>query len=120
MRTFKLVLLGEGGVGKSSVVLQFIKKIFHRDSYDPTIEDSYVHETRVDGEPCVLDGNGSTKTRARARARRPRVDEFFSRHTPLAGHVFNGDESVSGVFPRIASPVVVEIRARSKTPKSRE
>jgi GTPase SAR1 family protein len=38
---YKVVLMGAGGVGKSSICIQFIQNHFI-DSYDPTIEDSYV------------------------------------------------------------------------------
>lgn len=40
MPLFKLVNLGSGAVGKSSITLQFIQNKFI-ESYDPTIENSY-------------------------------------------------------------------------------
>lgn len=51
----RLVVVGDGGVGKSAITIQFFQKIFVTD-YDPTIEDSYVQNVVVDGEPCRLDG----------------------------------------------------------------
>ncbi|XP_075237927.1 ras-related protein M-Ras-like [Lycorma delicatula] len=52
--TYKLVVVGDGGVGKSCITIQFFQKLFITD-YDPTIEDSYLQHTEVDGEWCVLD-----------------------------------------------------------------
>ncbi|XP_062586543.1 ras-related protein M-Ras-like [Saccostrea cucullata] len=52
--TYKLVVVGDGGVGKSALTIQFFQKLFVED-YDPTIEDSYIQHTNIDGKPCVLD-----------------------------------------------------------------
>ena len=55
MATFKLVVIGVGGVGKSALTIQFVQKMFVQD-YDPTIEDSYIQHTEIDGQWCILDG----------------------------------------------------------------
>lgn len=52
--TYKLVVVGDGGVGKSALTIQFFQKLFIED-YDPTIEDSYIQNTQIDGEWCILD-----------------------------------------------------------------
>ncbi|BES96673.1 RAS [Nesidiocoris tenuis] len=52
--TYKLVVVGDGGVGKSAITIQFFQKLFVTD-YDPTIEDSYIQHTEVDGQWCILD-----------------------------------------------------------------
>ncbi|XP_013407914.1 ras-related protein M-Ras-like [Lingula anatina] len=52
--TYKLVVVGDGGVGKSALTIQFFQKMFVQD-YDPTIEDSYIQHTEIDGEWCILD-----------------------------------------------------------------
>ncbi|UYV63458.1 MRAS [Cordylochernes scorpioides] len=52
--TYKLVVVGDGGVGKSALTIQFFQKLFVTD-YDPTIEDSYIQHTEIDGEWCILD-----------------------------------------------------------------
>uniref|UniRef100_A0A3B4AEZ4 Uncharacterized protein n=1 Tax=Periophthalmus magnuspinnatus TaxID=409849 RepID=A0A3B4AEZ4_9GOBI len=54
--TYKLVVVGDGGVGKSALTIQFFQKIFVPD-YDPTIEDSYLKHTEIDGQWAILDGN---------------------------------------------------------------
>lgn len=53
--TFKLVVVGDGGVGKSALTIQFFQRLFVTD-YDPTIEDSYIQHTEVDAQWCILDG----------------------------------------------------------------
>lgn len=52
---YKLVVVGDGGVGKSALTIQFFQKLFVTD-YDPTIEDSYIQHCEIDGQLCVLDG----------------------------------------------------------------
>ncbi|XP_071108538.1 ras-related protein M-Ras-like [Haliotis cracherodii] len=54
LATFKLVVVGDGGVGKSALTIQFFQKMFVQD-YDPTIEDSYIQHTDIDGQRCILD-----------------------------------------------------------------
>lgn len=54
LTTFKLVVVGDGGVGKSAITIQFFQKMFVPD-YDPTIEDSYIQHAEIDGKWCVLD-----------------------------------------------------------------
>ena len=50
----RLVVLGDGGVGKSALTLQYVQHNFI-DYHDPTIEDAYQQRTVIDGEPCLLD-----------------------------------------------------------------
>lgn len=54
MTEFKLVVVGGGGVGKSSLTLQLVANRFF-EFYDPTIEDSYRKQVIVDDETCLLD-----------------------------------------------------------------
>ena len=51
----QIVVVGDGGVGKSAMTLQLIQKTFviH---YDPTIEDNYNKHTEIDGKICLLNG----------------------------------------------------------------
>ncbi|KAL8604899.1 hypothetical protein ACOMHN_028527 [Nucella lapillus] len=51
---YKLVVVGDGGVGKSALTIQFFQKMFVVD-YDPTIEDSYIQHVEIDGQCCILD-----------------------------------------------------------------
>ncbi|KAG1174115.1 hypothetical protein G6F70_005242 [Rhizopus microsporus] len=54
LREYKLVIVGEGGVGKSAMTIQFIQSHFI-DEYDPTIEDSYRKQCIIDNEGALLD-----------------------------------------------------------------
>lgn len=53
-QTYKLVVVGGGGVGKSAITIQFIQSYFATD-YDPTIEDSYTKQCVIDDVPAKLD-----------------------------------------------------------------
>jgi len=46
--------LGEGGVGKTALTIQYIQNHFIKD-YDPTIENSYRKQIHLDGENIMLD-----------------------------------------------------------------
>ncbi|CAF3846443.1 unnamed protein product [Rotaria sp. Silwood1] len=49
MYEYKIVVLGSGGVGKTSLITQFIQGIFV-EKYDPTIEDNYLKHIEIDGQ----------------------------------------------------------------------
>lgn len=51
---YKLVVVGDGGVGKSALTIQYFQRLFVTE-YDPTIEDSYIQHTQVDDHCCILD-----------------------------------------------------------------
>ncbi|PKK23225.1 GTP-binding protein Rit2 isoform X2 [Columba livia] len=53
-REYKVVMLGAGGVGKSAMTMQFISHRFP-EYHDPTIEDAYKTQVRIDDEPAYLD-----------------------------------------------------------------
>lgn len=52
--TYRVVVVGGGGVGKSALTIQFIQSYFVTD-YDPTIEDSYQKQCVIDGTVAKLD-----------------------------------------------------------------
>lgn len=52
---YRLVVVGDGGVGKSAITIQYFQKLFVT-NYDPTIEDSYIQHAVIDEELCILDG----------------------------------------------------------------
>eukprot|EP01102_Stenamoeba_stenopodia_P005094 TRINITY_DN15605_c0_g1_i1.p1 TRINITY_DN15605_c0_g1~~TRINITY_DN15605_c0_g1_i1.p1 ORF type:complete len:193 (+),score=38.56 TRINITY_DN15605_c0_g1_i1:361-939(+) len=54
MTLYKIVILGDGGVGKSCLTIQFTQNHFVRE-YDPTIENSYRKQITIDEEACILD-----------------------------------------------------------------
>ncbi len=49
-----MVVLGAGGVGKSSLTVQFVQGVYI-EAYDPTIEDSYRKPVEIDGRLCDLE-----------------------------------------------------------------
>lgn len=50
----RVLLLGDGAVGKTSLVGKFLGKDFFED-YDPTIEEYFTKQVEVDGESVVAD-----------------------------------------------------------------
>lgn len=56
VETYKLVVVGAGGVGKSCLAVQLVHQVFDdSEEYDPTIEDAYVKQVEVDDVLCRLD-----------------------------------------------------------------
>ncbi|KAF2712491.1 ras-domain-containing protein [Pleomassaria siparia CBS 279.74] len=51
---YKLVVLGDGGVGKTALTIQLCLQHFV-ETYDPTIEDSYRKQVQIDGTSCMLE-----------------------------------------------------------------
>ena len=54
LEMWNLVLIGEGGVGKSSAVTKFVNYVFN-ELYSPTIEDSYRKQICVDGMVAMVE-----------------------------------------------------------------
>ena len=54
MTEYKIVVMGGGGVGKSSIAIQFVQNQFVIE-YDATIEDSYRKQSTVDKEEILFD-----------------------------------------------------------------
>ncbi|GAA5872568.1 hypothetical protein JCM8547_006945 [Rhodosporidiobolus lusitaniae] len=54
VNTVKLVVLGDGGVGKTALTIMLCLNHFI-ETYDPTIEDSYRKHAVVDGTPYMLE-----------------------------------------------------------------
>ncbi|PRP86873.1 Ras GTPase [Planoprotostelium fungivorum] len=54
MVLYKLVIIGDGGVGKSALTMQFTQNCWVAE-YDPTIENSYRKQVNIDEETCMLD-----------------------------------------------------------------
>ncbi|KAI8637967.1 ras-like protein 2 [Parasitella parasitica] len=51
---YKIAMVGDGGVGKSAMTIQFTQSQFV-DEYDPTIEDSYRKQCLIDNHSAMLD-----------------------------------------------------------------
>lgn len=54
MTTYRVVILGDGGVGKSCLTIKYTQDRFVTE-YDPTVENTYRKQTRIDGEDVVID-----------------------------------------------------------------
>jgi len=54
MTLYRLVVLGDGGVGKTALTIQLCLNHFV-ETYDPTIEDSYRKQVVIDEQPCILE-----------------------------------------------------------------
>jgi GTPase KRas len=54
MRSYRICILGAGGVGKSAVTMRLLKDVFLI-GYDPTLDERFQHVMRVDGEEVMLD-----------------------------------------------------------------
>ncbi|KAF1820562.1 ras-domain-containing protein [Dissoconium aciculare CBS 342.82] len=54
MTLYRLVVLGDGGVGKTALTIQLCLNHFV-ETYDPTIEDSYRKQVQIDGQSCMLE-----------------------------------------------------------------
>ncbi|KAF5700128.1 RAS-2 [Fusarium mundagurra] len=54
MMSYKLVVLGDGGVGKTALIFQLCLGLFVG-TCDPTIEDSYMKSLHIDGLTCMLE-----------------------------------------------------------------
>ncbi|KAF2807514.1 ras-domain-containing protein [Mytilinidion resinicola] len=59
LTTYKLVVLGDGGVGKTALTIQLCLNHFV-ETYDPTIEDSYPKQVQIDQQSYqwIRDGEG--------------------------------------------------------------
>lgn len=51
---YKIAILGPGGVGKSCLTIRYTRNTFV-ESYDPTIEDAFRHQTVVDDRVVVME-----------------------------------------------------------------
>eukprot|EP01102_Stenamoeba_stenopodia_P007712 TRINITY_DN2172_c0_g1_i2.p1 TRINITY_DN2172_c0_g1~~TRINITY_DN2172_c0_g1_i2.p1 ORF type:complete len:192 (-),score=22.68 TRINITY_DN2172_c0_g1_i2:313-888(-) len=54
MTSYRIVVVGDGAVGKSATTIQLCSNKFI-DVYDPTIEDTYRHTLVVDDIPAMID-----------------------------------------------------------------
>jgi len=53
-KVYKLVMLGDGGVGKTAMTIRFVSDRFVQE-YDPTVEDAYKKEHQIDGKDITVE-----------------------------------------------------------------
>jgi len=53
-KAYKLVILGDGGVGKTAITIRFVSDRFVPD-YDPTVEDAYKKDYQVEGKNIIVE-----------------------------------------------------------------
>ncbi|EGC36963.1 hypothetical protein DICPUDRAFT_168760 [Dictyostelium purpureum] len=80
---YKIVVMGSGGVGKSSIIIQFIQNHFVEE-YDPTIEDSYRKQVTISGlpPPGGNKDNKSSSSSSSAKSSGGLFSKMFSSKTP--------------------------------------
>eukprot|EP01130_Rhizamoeba_saxonica_P013999 TRINITY_DN603_c0_g1_i4.p1 TRINITY_DN603_c0_g1~~TRINITY_DN603_c0_g1_i4.p1 ORF type:complete len:202 (+),score=38.28 TRINITY_DN603_c0_g1_i4:63-668(+) len=54
-KPYKVVIVGDGGVGKSALTIQFVENRFSGEAYDPTLEEVYTKPINFQGKPCMLE-----------------------------------------------------------------
>ncbi|KZP07472.1 hypothetical protein FIBSPDRAFT_667025, partial [Athelia psychrophila] len=54
MDSWRVIVLGDGGVGKTALAVQFTLSCFI-ETYDPTIEDAYRKQLVVDNKVCFVE-----------------------------------------------------------------
>ncbi|XP_048733712.2 circularly permutated Ras protein 1-like isoform X2 [Ostrea edulis] len=92
--THKIVMLGAGAVGKSSLTIRYVSDQFV-DNYDPTIEDSYRKMVKVKGK------RREAETTMRAKAYGGTMGRFS--FMPKSSLMRSFISSVSGIFSRRSS-----------------
>ncbi|KAH7101369.1 ras-domain-containing protein [Auriculariales sp. MPI-PUGE-AT-0066] len=70
MLMYRVAMLGTGGVGKSSLTIQFTMSCFV-ETYDPTIEDSYRKQILISGLPPVENSASGRRNSTVASSSRP-------------------------------------------------
>jgi len=53
-KVYKLVMLGDGGVGKTAITIRFVSGRFVQE-YDPTVEDAYKKEYQINGKDVTVE-----------------------------------------------------------------
>jgi len=74
---YKIVLVGGGGVGKSTYTIQFVQNQFV-DCYDPTLEDSYRKQVMIPGLKSIEEVDKEKKSKEKEKEKEKEKPGFFS------------------------------------------
>ena len=96
LNVLKLIILGDGGVGKTAMTIQFLQNHFI-EMYDPTIEDSYRKQIVIDNKPYfleILNTAGQEEYTAMRDSYMKSGDGFIIVYDITNRQSFNGVESI--------------------------
>uniref|UniRef100_A0A8C4JJH3 DIRAS family GTPase 1 n=1 Tax=Dromaius novaehollandiae TaxID=8790 RepID=A0A8C4JJH3_DRONO len=100
---YRVVVFGAGGVGKSSLVLRFVKGTF-RDTYIPTIEDTYRQVISCDKSVCTLQITDTTGSHQFPAMQRLSISKGHGVEVRLHGDLGQDELQREGALPGAAEP----------------
>lgn len=107
----RIAIMGDGGVGKSALTIQFVHYHFV-EQYDATIEDSYRKQAVVDGHPTLfdlLDTAGQEEYSAMREVYIRAVEGFLLVYSTIAKNSFEQIQNFVDLIMRVKEKNINEI-----------